>query len=190
MKQSMTVLSALILGVAVDANPSGQTRTPDTGTRGGASATASATLEDAHGRSIGEAHLRQTPHGVLLAVDLVNAPPGTHGLHIHEVGTCEGPSFKSAGGHYNPSGTQHGFLNSNGPHAGDLANIEIPKTGQLSVEQFLADVRLEPDPKSLLDDNGSAIVLHSTKDDYASDPAGMAGDRLACGEISPSDTGR
>jgi Cu-Zn family superoxide dismutase len=190
MKQSMTALSALILGMAVGTDPSAQSRTTDKKEGSGPSVTASATLEDAHGRSIGKAQLRQTPHGVLLSVDLVNAPPGTHGLHVHEAGSCEGPSFKSAGGHYNPSGKQHGFLNPSGPHAGDLPNIEIPKTGQLSVEQFLADVTLEPGAKSLLDDNGSAIVLHSTQDDYASDPAGMAGDRLACGQITASGDGR
>lgn len=190
MRQSVTALSALILGMAVGANPSGQSRTPDEPTSSESAVTASATLADAQGRSIGKAHLRQTPHGVLLKLDLENAAPGTHGLHVHEAGQCERPSFKSAGGHYNPLGKQHGFLNPGGRHAGDLPNIEIPKTGQLSIEQFLADVRLKPGPKSLLDDNGSAIVLHSTRDDYASDPAGMAGDRLACGEILPSDDGR
>ena len=159
------------------------------GTTGAAApASATANLIDAQGRNIGEARLQQTPHGVLLKLDLRSAPPGIHGMHIHDVGTCAAPSFESAGGHFNPSGHQHGFLNPRGPHTGDLPNIEVPPTTNLSMEYMVADVTLEPGSLSLLDANGSAIVIHAGKDDHASDPAGASGNRLACGGIVRSDT--
>jgi Cu-Zn family superoxide dismutase len=156
------------------------------GTRPGA--TAGANLIDTQGRSIGEARLQQTPHGVLLKLDLRNATPGVNGLHIHEVGRCEGPSFESAGGHFNPTDRQHGFLNPRGPHAGDLPNIEVPSTTQLSLEYFLPDVTIEPGPQSLTDANGSSIMMHAGKDDYMTDPSGESGERLACGQIVRAET--
>jgi Cu-Zn family superoxide dismutase len=172
----------LAIGIAlvVWGIPSAQGQAP-AGTR--LAATASATLVDTEGRSVGQAHFQQAPHGVLFKLDLKNATPGVHGLHLHDVGRCQGPSFESAGGHFNPSNRQHGFLNSRGPHAGDLPNIEVPATTQFSVEYFLADVTIETGPQSLTDNNGSSIVIHAGKDDYATEPAGESGDRLACGQI-------
>jgi Cu-Zn family superoxide dismutase len=175
------------IGLIVCGIPSaqGQAPTATTGTR--PAPTASANLVDAQGRSVGQAYLQQAPHGILLKLDLKNTTPGIHGLHIHDVGRCERPSFESAGGHFNPSNRQHGLLNPRGPHAGDLPNIEVPTTTQLSVEYFLADVTIEPGPRSLSDNNGSSIVIHAGKDDYATDPAGESGDRLACGPIVRSE---
>lgn len=146
-------------------------------------ATASADLKDTQGRSVGHAYLQQTPHGVLVRLELKNATPGVHGVHVHENGRCEAPAFDSAGDHFNPNGRQHGFLNPNGPHAGDLPNIAVPTSTELWVEHLMRDVTIDPGPRSLSDDNGSAIVIHSGKDDYSSDPAGAAGDRIACGAI-------
>ena len=150
-------------------------------------ATASANLVDSQGRSVGQAFLQQAPNGVLLKLDLKNATPGIHGLHIHDVGRCDRPSFESAGGHFNPTDRQHGFLNPRGPHAGDLPNIEVPASTQHSVEYFLADITIDPGPRSLGDQNGSSIVIHAGKDDHATDPAGESGDRLACGQIVRSE---
>jgi superoxide dismutase, Cu-Zn family len=145
--------------------------------------TASAKMIDGEGRSVGEVRVRQAQKNVLLTLTLKNATPGVHGLHIHEVGQCNRPSFESAGGHFNPDGRQHGFLNARGPHAGDLPNIEIPTTTEMAVEFLVPNVTLDHGPRSLLDSNGSAVVIHSGKDDYANDPAGHSGDRLACGAI-------
>ena len=173
---------ALGIGLIVYGTPAAQDQRP-AGTAGTRPASASANLVDFQGRSVGQAVLQQAPHGVLLKLDLKNATPGVHGLHLHEVGRCERPSFESAGGHFNPSNRQHGFMNPRGRHAGDLPNIEVPTTTQFAVEYFLADVTIEPGPQSLTDNNGSSIVIHAGKDDYAADPAGESGDRLACGEI-------
>lgn len=174
------VIVVLGLGLLLHASPSAQN---PTGTTGSATATASASLMDTQGRAIGQAIFQQTPHGVLLKLDLKNATPGIHGLHIHDVGRCEAPSFESAGGHFAPGGRQHGFLNPRGHHAGDLPNIEVPASTQLSVEHMVPNVTLDQGPRTLLDGNGSSIVIHAGKDDHTTEPAGDSGDRLACGRI-------
>jgi Cu-Zn family superoxide dismutase len=144
---------------------------------------ATASLQDAQGRPVGSARLQQTPHGVLVKIELTDVSPGTHAIHVHDVGRCEGPTFDTAGGHVSPPGRQHGFLNPRGHHAGDLPNVNVPASKQLTVEQLVADVTLDSGPQSLLDDNGSAVVIHAGSDDYATDPAGDSGPRIACGRI-------
>ena len=139
-------------------------------------------LNDATGRRIGEANLQQTPHGVLVTLDLIGAPPGTHGLHFHAVGECQ-PPFESAGPHFNPAGRQHGLRNLNGPHAGDLPNVYVPESGNLRTDVFVTSVSLQPGQASLLDADGSALMLHAFADDYVTDPSGGSGARIACGVV-------
>jgi Cu-Zn family superoxide dismutase len=140
---------------------------------------AKADIKNAQGQSIGSATLTETPHGVLLSVNLTAAPAGPHAFHIHGVGKCEAP-FTSAGGHLNPAGKKHGLKSAEGPHAGDLPNITVPAGGALTFEVLAAGVTMA----SVLDADGAAVVLHAGVDDYASDPAGAAGDRIACGVVS------
>jgi Cu-Zn family superoxide dismutase len=120
----------------------------------------------------------------MLRLTLKNATPGVHALHIHEIGRCEAPSFESAGGHVAPAGGEHGFYDGAGPHAGDLPNIYVPASTELTVEYHVDNLTLASGPRSLLDANGSSVVIHAGRDDYISDPAGRAGDRLACGVIA------
>jgi Cu-Zn family superoxide dismutase len=145
--------------------------------------TATAAIADAQGRTIGDARLQQTPNGLLLKLDLRSAPPGTHAVHIHEVGRCEPPTFESAGDHFAGGAQDHGFLQKQGPHAGDLPNLEVPPTGQLSVEYLVEALALTSGRTPLLDGDGAAIVIHADEDDYRSAPSGNAGDRIACGAI-------
>lgn len=142
---------------------------------------ATAVLKDADGKEVGKVTLIAVPTGVLLAVDLTAMPPGDHGFHIHAIGKCEAPSFKSAGGHYNPEEDEHGLLNDAGPHAGDMPNIHVPASGKLRVEVLNQSVNLG---LGLLGGKGTAIVIHQGADDYISNPAGDAGPRIACGVIS------
>jgi Cu-Zn family superoxide dismutase len=147
-------------------------------------ATARATLKDARGRTLGEATLREAgTSGVLIKVELQNVPPGTHAFHIHTTGKCDPPDFMTAGGHFNPGGMKHGLVAAGGPHAGDMPNVSVPADGKLSFEVLDTNVTLAAGQKSLLDADGSALVLHAMGDDYASDPAGNAGGRIACGVI-------
>jgi Cu-Zn family superoxide dismutase len=144
-----------------------------------APATASASLKDGKGKAVGTAQLTQTAHGVLIAVDLHGLKAGVHAIHLHEVGKCDGPDFKSAGGHFNPAKKQHGFMSAEGPHAGDMPNIDVPANGKLKAELLAPDATID----TLMDADGSALVVHAKADDYKSQPAGDAGDRVACGVI-------
>ena len=151
-----------------------------------AAASARATIQDAKGQTVGEAQLQETPHGVLLKLTLKDIPAGTHGLHVHQVGKCEAPAFTSAGGHFSPDGRKHGFHTAEGPHTGDLPNIEVPASKMLVTEHLVANATLKTGPRALLDADGAAIVVHANRDDYRTDPAGDAGGRIACGVISGS----
>jgi Cu-Zn family superoxide dismutase len=146
---------------------------------------ANAQIKDASGRAVGDADLTQTPAGVLIKLQLKGIKPGEHAFHIHAVGKCE-PPFTSAGGHFNPGHHKHGMMAGPG-HAGDMPNLHVPQSGDLSVEVLNAAVTLDKGkPNSLFDADGSALVVHATADDYKSDPAGNAGDRIACGVIQES----
>ena len=144
---------------------------------------ATAQLKGTGGEDLGTVTLTQTPGGVLLRAELQNVPAGVHGFHIHETGACE-PEFKAAGGHYAPGGNEHGFQVEGGPHAGDMPNIHVPESGELTIEIYNPRVSLQEGAEAtLLDENGSAIVVHANADDYQSQPSGEAGDRIACGVV-------
>ncbi|MDE0203048.1 MAG: superoxide dismutase family protein [Rhodospirillaceae bacterium] len=141
---------------------------------------ASAAMMNANGESVGAVTLRETPQGTLLHAKLEILPAGAHAFHIHAVGACE-PPFKSAGGHFNPTGKKHGIDNPEGMHVGDMPNIHVPESGALEIEVLNAQLRLDA---SLFDEDGAAIVIHEGPDDYVTDPAGAAGPRIACGVIT------
>ena len=148
-----------------------------------AEGSATATLAGPDGGDRGAVELQATPSGVLIHAVLRNLPPGVHGFHIHETGSCR-PDFSAAGGHFAPDGNKHGSLTDGGPHAGDMPNIHVPESGELTFEALNARVSLERDAKAaLLGEDGTAIVIHKGPDDYSSQPSGAAGDRIACGVI-------
>ncbi len=142
-----------------------------------------AVLKDAAGKDVGTASFSTTPSGTLIDLNLTAVPPGVHAVHIHAVGTCEPPDFKSAGPHFNPDQTKHGMMSAEGPHAGDLPNIHVPAGGTLEVEILDPLVTIGQEA-ALIDADGSAIVIHAGPDDYKTDPAGNSGDRIACGVIT------
>jgi superoxide dismutase, Cu-Zn family len=74
-------------------------------------------------------------------------------------------------------------MNENGPHAGDLPNQTALEDGTMIVELFNERVRFDGESMPLFDSDGSALVIHATADDYRSQPAGAAGDVIACGVI-------
>ena len=147
-----------------------------------AAQTAKAALKDQKGADVGTAELAQTPAGVLIRLSLKGLPAGERAFHIHGVGRCE-PPFTTAGGHFNPGGHKHGLLVGQG-HAGDMPNLHVPAGGVLVIEVLNAAVTLDKGkPNSLFHAGGTSLVIHAGKDDYKSDPAGNAGDRIACGVI-------
>ncbi len=121
--------------------------------------------------------------GVRIKLNASQLPAGTHALHIHAVGKCDPPDFKTAGPHFNPAGKKHGTKNPEGAHAGDLPNFEVGKDGRAKVSLFASGVTLGAGPHSLFNPEGTALVIHEKPDDYVTDPAGDAGARIACGVI-------
>jgi superoxide dismutase, Cu-Zn family len=147
-------------------------------------ATAKAALKDAKSQDVGVASFTQTQAGVLIRLSVRSMPGGEHAFHIHAVGKCEPPDFASAGGHFNPTSAHHGVMSGPG-HAGDMPNLHIPADGSLEVEVLNTAVTFDKDkPNSVFHPGGTSVVIHAGKDDYASDPAGNAGGRIACGVVA------
>jgi Cu-Zn family superoxide dismutase len=145
---------------------------------------AGATVKDATGRVVGSAVFLQEDDGVRILLDLKGFKPGTNAVHIHAVGRCDPPSFESAGPHFNPTRAEHGSANPKGPHAGDLPNITVDATGQGHLEVTNSRVNLKSGPNSLVDGNGTALVVHEGPDDMRTNPAGNSGARVACGVVT------
>ena len=146
--------------------------------------TAKALLYNTNAELIGEVTFKETESGVELSAVANSLPPGIHGIHIHEVGKCEAPSFESAGAHFNPFKKQHGIENPAGPHAGDLPNITVNDEGEVQLNFVTPEFTLEKGKEnSLFDKDGSSIVIHEKADDYKTDPSGNSGARIACGVI-------
>jgi superoxide dismutase, Cu-Zn family len=151
------------------------------GTPGGATATA--TVRDASGSSLGVLRLESVSGGTRLTGQLTGLTPGAHGIHLHAVGRCEAPGFTSAGDHFNPRSTKHGLVNPEGPHAGDMPSIGADASGRAVVDHTTALVTLGSGASSVFDADGTAIVVHASGDDQRTDPSGNSGSRVACGII-------
>jgi|SRR6516164_3263024 len=134
-------------------------------------------------QNIGTAKILPAKKGVKIEVNVSQLPPGKHGIHIHAVGKCEGPAFTTAGGHLNPDAKKHGKENPEGPHAGDLLNLEVKADGTAKATLLDTMVTLGDGPNSVFHEGGTAIVIHEKEDDYKTDPAGNSGARIACGVI-------
>jgi superoxide dismutase, Cu-Zn family len=149
---------------------------------------ATAELKNASGQSVGTATFTQVGNAVRIVLVVHEMAPGPKGVHVHETGRCDPPGFTSAGAHFNPAGKQHGALNPQGPHAGDLPNITIGADGTGRLEATTDAFTLGPGSTSIFDADGSALVLHAAPDDLKTDPTGNSGARAACGVIvkSPS----
>jgi len=117
---------------------------------------------------------------LVLPVAASGLPHGIHGIHLHSVGRCDPPDFASAGPHWNPAGRKHGLNNPAGPHAGDLPNVEVAANGVLGATVVVSGANMA----SLLDADGSALVIHAAADDNITDPSGNSGPRIACAVIS------
>ena len=141
-------------------------------------------LKDAKGNSVGIAMISPAKGGgVSIDLDVKGLSPGQHALHFHAVPKCEAP-FTSAGGHFNPANKKHGMQNPEGPHAGDMNNFTVDAKGTAKTTIVNAKVTMGSEPNSIYANSGTALMIHAGADDMKTDPAGNAGDRIACGAIT------
>lgn len=206
MRHSLLPLALII------ASSGAMAQTTRQGTSGSADAAKEVIVQmrDRDGKSVGTVSVRELATGTLFVAGLEGLQPGPHGFHIHERGTCEPPGFQSAGSHLNPTGAKHGFDTVGGPHVGDLPNIHVADDGTAMAEFFSTQIVLRSravasgagtaatgagsgasaggttaaGPFPLLDNDGSAIMVHDEADDYAD--MDSAAHRIACGVIGGS----
>jgi len=139
-------------------------------------------METSKGEDAGFISIEQGRNGLVFRVRMENIPTGWHGFHIHEVGKCEG-NFASSKDHFNPKGVPHGLTKGHERHAGDLPNIHADDNGRILADIFTESVQLSEGDASLIDEDGSSIIVHADPDTY--DEKADAGPRIACGVISP-----
>lgn len=144
---------------------------------------AQAKLIFANGMPAGTAQLIANGNAVTLAVTATGLEPGEHGFHLHTTGQCTAPGFTSAGGHLNPAAREHGALNPNGKHLGDMPNLKVGTSRSASAQVDLPGTR-EALLTDIFDADGTALVIHAGPDDYRTDPSGDAGSRVACGVLT------
>jgi Cu-Zn family superoxide dismutase len=137
-----------------------------------------ADLIDSDGNLLGYAIVMQDEAGATgISVVARGLTPGSHGIHIHESGNCDPAgekTFEQAGGHFNPGGGLHPT------HAGDLGNLIADEDGEVAFSAWQTAFDLSDAGATLLDADGSALVIHADVDDLATDPSGNSGARIAC----------
>lgn len=139
----------------------------------------------------GTAIFTETEEGVEVAYEFTGLPEGEFGMHVHETGSATPPDFEDAGSHWNPTDVEHGIETETGPHLGDLPNIVVDSSGEVSGEEVIQDATLAeeaPEGKHSLhnDGQGTALIVHDQADDYVTQPTGDAGNRQLGGVIIPT----
>jgi Cu-Zn family superoxide dismutase len=188
-RELMTITSALLVVACMNADrdATSDTTVPDSARlQGMAGASATVAVRDASGRDLGTLTLSDAAGGISVSGRLTGLAPGEHGMHLHMTGRCDAPTFDSAGSHWNPTSRQHGSQNPDGPHLGDLPNVSATADSSAVVQAVTPGGSLRGAMDPLLDADGAALIVHSTGDDYRTDPSGNSGNPIACGVVSGS----
>lgn len=181
----------LCLSMVLALSACNRTDAPDAGVTDDASAaaepatptSAGATLAATEGNTVsGTLRFETMDGGVHVTGQVVGLTPDSqHGFHVHERGDCSAPDATSAGGHFNPAGSDHGRVGTATHHVGDTDNLVADAQGLATVDTHLVGATLGDGAAT--DIVGKGVIVHARPDDYTSQPTGDAGDRLACGVI-------
>lgn len=169
---ALALLASVATGIAIAAAPPIQS-------------TAKASLSPSAGSSVkGDLTLTNEGTAVSIRGEITGLEPGKeHGFHVHELGDCSLPDFRSAGEHFNPTKDPHGGPKSDARHLGDIPNIKADANGRASVDISVKGVTLQDKDGAPTEILGKALVVHARPDDYKTQPSGDSGDRIACGVI-------
>jgi Cu-Zn family superoxide dismutase len=138
------------------------------------------------GDAVGTVTISDSPGGAVFALALKGLPPGVHGFHVHEHGSCaptvtNGQTVPAgaAGGHLDPAATHKHEGPAGSGHLGDLPALRIAQDG--TADQTLTAPRIT-DIGML---KGRTLMIHAGGDNYSDQPAplGGGGARIACGVI-------
>lgn len=175
--------------LAQDATPSASPDAPISASPNPASeyAISRVTLSNPNGEIVAYVDVTEGEDGVTFTIESTNdsgLEPGEHGVHIHEYGTCDASGatpYESAGDHFNPTNADHGDVDAEDSHAGDLGNLVVEEDGTIDFEVTTDKVTLDPDAENTLaGPNGSSLIVHEGADDLESQPSGDSGGRVAC----------
>ena len=86
-----------------------------------------------------------------------------------------------SGGHFNPAGAPHGRHGSGRHHVGDLPSLRADATGVARFNFESRSIAVGSGPADIV---GKGLIVHRDPDDYATQPTGNAGPRLACAVIA------
>ncbi len=147
---------------------------------------AMATMNSASGSSVtGVATFTQVgDETVNMSLEVQGLTPGEHALHLHQNGDCSAPDASSAGGHWNPTGMDHGKRGEGQFHAGDVINLVADAEGKVSWSQDITGWTIGGNDTTNILNKG--IIIHEKVDDFKTQPTGAAGGRVACGVITES----
>jgi superoxide dismutase, Cu-Zn family len=182
MRLTITMTAGLLV-VSSALHADGPAATSTTIQAGPTSATAQLKPTAGH-QARGQVQFVEVEEGVRIKATLSGLTPGKHGFHVHEKGDCSDPEAKSAGGHFNPGGHDHGAPGAHEHHAGDIGNVEANAKGEAHVEKLLKGAKLSG-PEGFI---GRGLIVHAGEDDLSSHPTGNAGGRVACAVIEAAAT--
>lgn len=127
----------------------------------------------------GSVSFRKVEGGIEVSGTIRKLTSGLHGFHIHEFGDLSDlEAGESAGGHFNPTGHEHGPPDGEQRHAGDFGNVEADSQGTATFSFVDNKISLSG-PTSIL---GRGLVVHAGEDKFTQ-PSGDAGARVALGVI-------
>ena len=179
-KSAPVIAAAALVGLAAVATGPASAQAP-------AGPGAAGEIVDSEGQAIGSVNVNQLANGLQIIATAEDVPAGVHGFHVHAVGACTAPDFRSAGGHAAVDGQTHGS------HVGDLPPLLVKRNGTATLRVTTDRFELT----RLTDVDGSAIIVHALPDNLANIPpryapggpdeetrnTGDAGGRIACGVV-------